>query len=348
MRKLDIYINQVRTMQSKYIIVLLCNVEGLTNTYEDYDEDSLEGDYYSLQAFQSIRDTIHNLGFDVISYFNELDFINYFLNTKLEFSNYLVISTAKTGTYLGRKSLIPAFCELNGLKYLGCDPYAVSFAKDKFHWHILLEKANISIPNYWLFNFHNGWFANQKPRNNYKIICKLNNESCGVGLSNKNIVCYNKDIDGFLDNLSRKYYQSVLVEQFITGYEVEVPVLVLRNEIISFEPCIINIDDSILLKDKILDYNIRKNDEYRYELLKDYDNIMTSNLKKTAADIARLLNFKGISRIDFRIDTNKNYYVTDVATTPFFNQNSSVRMGIEAMGYTYEDFISMLIYSIID
>lgn len=348
MRKLDIYINQVRTMQSKYIIVLLCNVEGLTNTYEDYDEDSLEGDYYSLQAFQSIRDTIHNLGFDVISFFNELDFINYFLNTKLKFSNYLVISTAKTGTYLGRKSLIPAFCELNGLKYLGCDPYAVSFAKDKFHWHILLEKANISISNYWLFNFHNGWFANQKPRNNYKIICKLNNESCGVGLSNKNIVCYNKDIDGFLDNLSRKYYQSVLVEQFITGYEVEVPVLVLRNEIISFEPCIINIDDSILLKDKILDYNIRKNDEYRYELLKDYDNIMTSNLKKTAADVARLLNFKGISRIDFRIDTNKNYYVTDVATTPFFNQNSSVRMGIEAMGYTYEDFISMLIYSIID
>lgn len=65
-------------------------------------------------------------------FIDEMDFIknyitnNYYRND----SKYpIVINTAQKGTAIGRKSLIPAFCDLYGLCHTNSNPYVVSLAR---------------------------------------------------------------------------------------------------------------------------------------------------------------------------------------------------------------------------
>lgn len=342
------FITHVKRNSKKYKIILLCNVEGLTYTNEDYLENSLEGDYYSLSQFQKIRDSISKLGYEVISFFHELDFIRYILTSESDYSKLLVISTAKTGVYLGRKSLIPSFCELNKIKYLGCDPYTVSFAKDKYHWHLLLEKTSIPITKFWYYKFNYGWINNNRPKPDLKVICKLNSESCGIGLSSKNILFYNNSSDTFINDLSNKFKQSIIIEEFISGYEAEVPVIILKDYELAFEPCLVKINGSVMINEAILDYQIRKNDIYNYVPMSEYNTVLSQLLKQEAIKAAKVLNLQGLCRIDFRINKNYQFYVTDVATTPFFDPTSSISVGFKSLGFSYDDFIALLIYSIFD
>lgn len=342
------YIKYVQTLKNTLKIILVCNVLGKTEINVDYQEDSVLGDYYTLSSFQEIKDGIKHLGFEVYSFFNENEFIKYILDhPQINKQDFCVISTAKTGIYPGRKSLIPAFCELNHIKYVGPDPYIISFAKDKYHWHLLLEKAGLRIPNYFLYDKYQ-WKFHNHPNEGQKVIAKLNNESCGIGLTAKNVDFYTQNYDLFLHNLYRIYSRPILVEEFISGKEVEVPVLLLNNKALAFTPCAIKMGDSFDLNDNILDYDTRKNDNYKFSPLDEYDEMLSVHLKETAIDVMTSLNIVGLGRVDFRINAHNHYFVTDIATTPFFSRNTSVRYGFEKMNYTYEDFLAILIYSAIE
>lgn len=348
---IDKILHLVREKKEEYLIVFIANVSQMSSVSYDFEGTSVLGDYYSAKQFQEITEAISANGFELLCYYNENDFISDYLSGTIQKNRekeMLIISTAKTGISVGRKSLIPAFCELNGVKYLGCDPYIISFAKDKLHWHIVLDKYKIPVSQFWGFNKKYGWYQKNKPNCGETVIAKLNSESCSMGLSSQNISTYSSEFDDFLFKLSDKYKQNLIVEKFIPGFEVETPLIVSNRCTMCFEPIGIMMNKSFKIDNKILDYNTRLNDLYIFKEFSLYNDSICKEIQKCAMSAAEILGLSGICRIDFRINENMDYFITDIATTPFITKNSSIGVCFENYGYEYKDFFALIIWLILD
>ena len=56
----------------------------------------------------------------------------------------LVINSAQTGIYIGRKSLIPAFCDHYKIMHTGSNPYVVSLCRDKLRpFQVLCKRKKL-------------------------------------------------------------------------------------------------------------------------------------------------------------------------------------------------------------
>lgn len=231
---------------------------------------------------------------------------------------------------------------------MGCDPYTISFAKDKFHWHLLLKHFEIPVCNFWLYQKKQGWTNNFRPSQKERVIAKLNNESCSMGLSSVNVCEYSSKFDDFLLMLSQTYNQNIIIEKFISGFEAETPIIISTNKIIALDPIAITINNSFEIGDSILDYDTRVKDKYSFQPLKIFNENMAEQLRECAKRAASLLGLSGISRIDFRINRKGDFYITDIATTPFITKHSSLKVSFENCGLSYEDFICLLIGLILD
>ena len=57
---IDVYRNLERNYKNEILIVLVANVEGKTNDYDDYESTSVLSEYYTLDEFENISITYKN------------------------------------------------------------------------------------------------------------------------------------------------------------------------------------------------------------------------------------------------------------------------------------------------
>lgn len=337
---------QIPSCINDYNIILVANVREKTTDFQDYSGTSVISEFLTLTQYELIIDTLRNIGFEVSSYFDENEFIkdcisnDYYRNSGKQA---IVINTAQKGTAVGRKSLIPAFCDLNGLWHSNSNAYIVSLTRNKFHCDCILKANGFpTTKEYWYFP-DTGWFLGQCPCYGEKVIAKLNSETSSIGITDENVFFYEKSKENFVQKLASNYRQPVIVQSFIEGYEVEVPILIDGNESEIVLPVGISVDDNICLKETILDYEIRKNLKfgfYNYEL---HNGNISSELEKCSKDVVKLLGIEGFGRVDYRIDMNGNFYITDIAANPHLTKGMSFNFAFEENGMQYQDMLETLI-----
>ena len=332
------------SQRSKLLLVLVANVDGETQNYDDYQKTSVLSEYYTLDEFENLSISLKKMGYEVISYFNETDFMNAIINKSINNrgKKLLVINSAQTGTYIGRKSLIPAFCEHFKIMYTGSNPYVVSLCRDKFHSTIILNNyIQNPMPTY-LYSYTYGWMDNLTPQFGQKIIAKLNGESASIGLTKENVFIYDSHSDDWLKKISKQYNQPIIIQPFISGYEIELPIISAK-EMIPLLAVGIKINNTAKLGDNILDYSIRFShlyDFYNYDIYNDY---LANRIKEDAKKAVRVLGISGLGRVDFRIDCSGKYYISDIATNPHITKDSSYYYVFQELGYSYLEFLSTLI-----
>ncbi len=342
---LDKYINLANEYKPKLQLILVCNVEGLTVDKDDYSGDSITSEYLTLQQYNKILSSLRQEGFDVISYFDETEFMSDVLTKKCEKMHgqeLLVINSAQKGTKVGRKSLIPAFCDLHHIYYNNSNAYVVSLCRDKYNSGCLLENWGFPVPESWLYRYNQGWVLNAKPPIDEKIILKLNYETSSIGLDKNNIYNYDESKDSLIDIISHKYKQDVIIQKFIYGYEVEVSFIYGKGTFV-FPPVGIKLGDNKTLGDKILDYDIRKNHPYEfYDFMQECPET-APKIQECTKYIASALNISGLGRIDYRITPQQQYFVTDVATNPGYGDFSSTYHVFKTFGYSYCEMLTALV-----
>lgn len=328
---------------NNYLIIIVGNVKGITAVGKNFDGDSITSEYYSFTQYKDIIDALIMTGYEVKSYFDEIDFIHdYSLN--LIRNNYpkklLVINFAQKGTEVGRKSLIPIFCDINNILHNNCNAFVVSFAREKYHWYKLL-KDSFSVAESWLYQHKKGWIFGE-PKECTKVICKLSNESSSIGLNDDNIITFIKD-DNTVSELSNLYHKDIIVQEFIDGFEVEIP-FINNKKIIAFDPIGINIDGKALLGNKILTYDIRNNNKFGfYNYSKDNSELAIMQ-KKDVCNIASAMNIIGIGRIDIRVKPDGKYYITDINCNPHITKSMTIYYAMKELGFPdYIDTIKLII-----
>lgn len=163
---IDKYTSFARKNAQDYGVIMVCNVKGKTVSLEDYDQTPIDSEYYSYTQYEEIIDAVTKIGFSVKSYFDENDFISAYYKKELIDNSpkkLVILNSAQKGTAEGRKSLVPAFCDLNNLLHTNSNAYTSSFSRDKYHCFSVLRTGGYNVAESWLYDANGGWLFNRKP-----------------------------------------------------------------------------------------------------------------------------------------------------------------------------------------
>ncbi|WP_052675724.1 hypothetical protein [Paenibacillus sp. IHBB 10380] len=336
---------QVPEIQNKYQIALLTNsrsqtrmINGQKMEFSDYNE------FFSDQEYSEIYNGIQAAGFYVNSFFNEINFIAKILEESYYKNNKLVYNLSRNGKHVGKKSLIPSFCDLMAIPYTGSNALITSFCRAKYMYTKYLEAHKINTPKTWVFSGNNRWINQEKPTFGTKVVIKPMHESASIGLDMNSIFIFDENTLLILEGLYSPTNRPILLQQFIEGYECEVPLFVSDDDIHAMEPVGISIDGNNKLKSDILTYEHSFHDQYEFYSLSDELRVSTTkHVKNIAIQVAQLTNLTNYGRIDFRIDYNGIPYLIDIATSPYTTSHSSFAYSFSRLQLAYEDIYSTII-----
>jgi len=331
-----------KQIKEKTQVIYLYNKKA-DNLSDDYRDFSVLSEYLDLAEIGEIANSIISAGFSLHEFNNELDFINYVIKNKTEFdkNKYIIVNNIQTGTKIGRKSLIPAFCDMINIPYTNSNPYVVSLCRNKYHCNCILENHNLPVPKTWLLTRKKKWLNKETPLD-LKVLLKPNCESSSIGIDDTNISKFSNDILSKAFKMCKEFRQDIIAQEFISGYEVEVP-LIYFHQPISLKTVGIEIDNEAYLGNKILTNRIRSIDEYNFFDFSNIYNDISKVIRKTAEKAAEILGITGFGRIDFRVKTNGDIYITDISTNPHIHKLSSFYYAFNSLGYNYQDMIKCLI-----
>jgi D-alanine-D-alanine ligase len=334
-----------RKIRDEVAIVVVANVKS-NNPGDEYKTHSLKTEFYSENEYEEIITAFRENGYYVIFHKNETDFFLWFLNNGIKSINkkfIAVYNAASGGKGPGRKALIPAFCNLNKIAITSSNPYVVSLCRHKYHFNSLLQDHNLSVAPSWYYSKEYGWLLNRKPEYGTKVIAKPTYESASIGVDSFSVFEYAENSDIKLYELSKTFDQPITIQQFISGYEIEVPVIIKKGVPITIEPIGLGMGEIKLLNDNILTYDIVYNDNYTFypfiELGEDLNNQLLSTAKKTAM----IIGIEGFGRVDFRITTDKKYYIIDVSTYPHIIHHSSFWYMFNMYDFKYCNLFGLMV-----
>jgi D-alanine-D-alanine ligase len=335
-------VNKAKSDSKRFEIIFLNNVGGQTATADDYKDFSVFGEYLKETEAEEIYNSLLLMDFKVEQFNDEIEFIKYALNDcRQKMDDIVILNMAQKGTKIGRKSLVPAFCDMESIYYTGSNPYVVSLCRNKYHTGCILEKHGITSPKSWLYVYGIGWLHGRPPQYG-KIIAKPNNEACSMGVDLSNIGEFNDSMAEKIVQMSKDFCQDIIVQEFISGYEVEVPCIV-SDEVISLIPVGINFNGNNCLGASVLTYEIRVKDLYEYFNFYDVSPELADNIRFISAKVMRILGITGFGRVDFRVNKDGCAYVIDIATNPHITKASSFAKVFELLGFTHPEMIGCLI-----
>ena len=288
---------------------------------------------FSIDEFNEIYQGIVSAGYFVQNiYFNEIDFINDYIEHPDRYKNSLIYTLARNGLGDNKKTIIPSFCELLGLRYTTSPSLSCALARNKYYFSTLFNAQNVPAPKSWLYT-DNGTWMNGSPENGTKVICKPTSESASQGISESKIITVSPELSTNL--LGSRY----IVQEYIEGFEFEVQIFKVGNNIHVFPP--IGID---LQGKSILDEDASEQNQYGfYKLDKCLSSEVVTTIQKTAERAFRLLKMDVYGRIDFRITQNGQPFIFDVSTTPYTTRHSSFAYAFEQLGFEYCDIYRAVI-----
>ncbi len=297
-----------------------------------------ETEHFSIQEFNEIYKGVVDSGFFIKKvFFNELEFIQDLIRTPNDYNaKTIIFNMCRNGVGANKKTVVPAICDLVGLKYTSSGAGPCALARNKWLFTSILEANGVRCPasGFCIENL------SDRIQHGSKFICKPNTESASQGIDETSIIN--------LEELRTWSKCNYLIQEYIDGYECEVPIFCCTNRCIAM-PCV-GISFPSSRQYDILTYQVSRNNDYYFYNLAD---ILGAEIDRVIRDDAQkafgLLGLQGYGRIDFRIDRQtKQHYVIDISTTPYITKHSSFAFSVEQCGGRYEDIFRIIFSSIFD
>ena len=239
----------------------------------------------------------------------------------------------------GEDGKIQTLLELRGIRYTGSNVFSSALAMDKDVSKIILNSAGIKTPDWIVLRKSSGEQDLKNINGNilnsigYPCVVKPNDEGSTVGLS-----IVQPDVEdiqlGNSISLAFNYSDKVLIEKYIKGRELTVPVI--GNEtfpVIEIRP-----------KDGFYDYEHKYTKGMtEYFCPADIPADIENKAREDALKAHRILGCSVYSRIDFILDENNDLYCLEVNTLPGMTETSLVPKSAAAMGMSFNQLIEKLI-----
>ena len=305
--------------------------------------DSIITEYFTEDEYNQMLLAIRQNGYHVNVFFDEDEFIKFIIKHESSaiLSKCVVFNFARNGSGLCKKSLIPSLCDVYKLPSTGSNAYMTCLGRHKFHYNAILKLNGINAVNSWSYTGR-GWLNGMEPPKNSKLIAKPTYESASRGVRESSVFEYNTDSMALLDSLCNEFEQDIIVQEFISGYEVQVP-LIIGTEPIALQPVAITMNHSANLGNKIITYDLAFSEEYNFTTYATINKDISDKLVAEAIRTAKCLGMENYGRVDFRVDTNGGYYITDISTHPYLINHSAFAFAFHEMDFEYKDIFACII-----
>lgn len=327
---LELLIKNAKNATKKVTIIFLASVKNVTTNSFDYADSSILTEFLSMEEYNELLTSLQDFGFYVLTYFNSIDFIKDYINEKFSNSKIVIFEGTQKGIGRARDAYIPTFCDLEGLLHTGPNAYANSICTNKYHWTKLLSSHYISVPNSW--EYYNGeWLNNEKPCLNKVLIAKPCYECASIGIHRQSVAQYSNKYEAYLRKISHIYNQPLIVQEFISGYEVEVPIIIHQKVPYILPPIVICKKNNLMMGNDFLDFDLVYDDNYQFSLLEKIDQTLCLQIQAQVIQIIKVLDLECYTRIDFRVDSYGQSYVTDINSYPHIVSHSSFAYAFEQL-----------------
>lgn len=333
-------VDSTRALAHEIEISLVLN-ELKTPEGGDYTRHSVCNEYLNEIETSEITTSLRRAGFAVSTFDGERAFIGKILSgMRPERARHYVFCTTGSGVGRARTSLIPAFCHLHGISLCSADGYTAALLEHKFHCFRLLDALGFHTPRTWFFTPSAGWVGGIPPKG-LRVICKPNFECSSIGIDANSVFDFTDQKIELINSLCAEFRQGILVQEFIPGFEVEVPVFPCPDPVTPVAAGI-HMSERRDLGDTFLTYDIVGNSKYGFYDYSDENSAIALELRSTAKEIYRNLGFSGLVRIDFRVTPLGRWCITDVNTPPHITRKSSCAFAFECAHMTHPDLMTML------
>lgn len=234
----------------------------------------------------------------------------------LKFNNKIPIlyGTSQIGSNIDRRSYLPLICQIHSIVNVNSNAYTLGILQNKAHYYHLLENS-FPVPKTIVFNENDESTYFQIPSE--KVIIKPSLECGALGIS---VAPKSELTTDLLKNIQDDYQQKIIIQEFISGIEVSVPVLNISGKYISLPPVEVIFEGDYLNNDLVNDfkYNFKVIDVDNYDMHIDWISLMDC-----AESVATVFQPNGLFRVDFRINNLGEYYIIDLAALPVLSSTGT-------------------------
>lgn len=237
-----------------------------------------------------------------------------------------------------RSLFAPAILDAAGMPYIGATPYVHALARNKFHAKLVAWSAGIKTPPAILFS-NEGLSSIGELR--YPAIVKPVAESSSIGILGERSIANNRDeAEEQARALIRLYGQPAIIETFIRGSELEIPLL--------GHPVVDALGASAI--------TIRGKEDAGaafltagavYEDLYDFagppEHVDVDALVQAAVNAGKAIGLRDYGRTDFRVEEDGTAWFIEVETEPHLQRHSSFFMEAKKRGMGYPEMLDQII-----
>ena len=230
----------------------------------------------------------------------------------------------------GEDGTVQGICEYLKIPYTGSGVLSSSLCMDKILSKQILISQALPTPNYEFLNARETNLDNYKIRMEYPVVVKPSREGSSVGIS---IVKEESELVPALKLAAKSDYQ-ILIEEFIEGKEITVPILGDKALTpIEIEP-----------KEDFYNYENKYTEgKTEYHLPARVSDEVLEEAKKISLAAFDFLRMRGYGRIDFRLSPMNKLYIMEANSLPGCTPTSLIPKSALHMGISFNELIETLI-----
>lgn len=323
-------------------VLIVANIKGQTEPIDDYEGNSIISEFLSITELDNLVEYFESARIYCQVVIDEQGFTNWVINQRHLFprKHAIVYNLAQNGTGPGRLTTVPSLCRIYKIPLIDSDAYSVAVVHHKFHTLSLLENFDLPVAPSWYFT-KNGWFVKSPPKE-MKLIAKPCFESASIGVNKDSVFILDESSHNFLMNKVIIYKQPLTIQQFIEGYEIEVPVFDSGNpETIASVG--VGYNKQRNLGSKILTYEDVFSDQYDFYDFAEENEIVAIETMRVAERAFEGLGMKGMGRVDFRVTTEGHFFIMEVNSKPHITKHSSFDFALKTIKCSGIDLAKFLV-----
>ncbi len=237
----------------------------------------------------------------------------------------------------GEDGVIQGLCKLLNLPCVGADVLGSAINLDKDVMKRLLREAGILISKFLVFRRDEQKlfsFEKIKKQLGLPFFVKPVNAGSSIGISK---VLTNEQFTSAIED-AFTFDQKIIIEEAVDGREIECSVL--GNE----KPQT-SLPGEVITPQKFYSYDAKYNDEEGVELIAPakLNKTQIKNIQALAIKVFKVLECRGMGRVDMFLTKNNKLVVNEINTIPGFTNISMYPKLWEVSGLSYEKLIEKLI-----
>jgi len=261
----------------------------------------------------------------------------------------LIFNTAEGRRGRAREAFYPGLFEELGVPYTGSDAYVLTVTLDKWLTKLVLAQRGIDTPRARLVT-PDEYRRTRDPGTlglALPVIVKPNYEGSSKGIADDAVVRDARQLAEVLPAALRAYPSGVLVEEFVPGTDVTVPLLEGRGDEGVLLPVDYLVDPAAKSRFNLYDYRLKSAEANKVSVRcpPDLPRDVVSRLRAISKMAVRALGIRDLGRIDFRVGEDGRLYLLEVNALPSLERGASLYAASAREGLDYAETLHAIVES---